>query len=53
MSRWRSILLDLMTVRAVMVRAALKKKKALQPDSSGNIAAVALTVAGRLDAQRN
>ena len=27
MSRWRSFLPDLMTVRAVMVRAALEKKK--------------------------
>ena len=29
MSRWRSFLPDLMTVRAVMVRAALEKKKSL------------------------
>ena len=29
MSRWRSFLPDLMTVRAVMVRAALEKKKRL------------------------
>ena len=27
MSRWRSFLPDLMTVRAVMVRAALEEKK--------------------------
>ena len=29
MSRWRSFLPDLMTVRAVMVRAAMEKKKEL------------------------
>ena len=34
MSRWRSFLPDLMTVRAVMVRAALEKKKAYSPSTT-------------------
>ena len=33
MSRWRSFLPDLMTVRAVMVRAAMEKKKSTKSDS--------------------